>query len=89
MLRGKQIEISTPLALARDPATRTAIAIWIYQDSGTAVAHLDFQSKERYILWDGRDAQQFNYDSVEELRIRLSIMSVEIPDRLDRIFSKE
>jgi hypothetical protein len=89
MPQGKQIEIITPLALGRDPASRTAIAIWIYQDSSTAVAHLDFQAKERYILWDARDALQFNYGSVEELRIRLSTMNLEIPDRLDRILSKK
>src|SRR5262249_50124812 len=87
MPQGKQIEIITPLALARDSATRTVIAAWIYQNASAAVAHLDFQCKERYILWDARDAHQFNYQSVEELRIRLSVMNLEIPDQLERILS--
>ncbi len=87
MPEGKQIEIITPLALAKDSASGTAIAIWIYQDASTAVVHLDFQLKERYILWDARDAHQFNYGSAEELRIRLSTMNLEIPNRLDRILS--
>jgi serine/threonine-protein kinase len=89
MPQGKQIEIITPLGLARDSAARPVIAIWIYQNTSTAVVHLDFQSKERYILWDAPDAHQFNYGSVEELRIRLSTMNLEVPDRLDRILSSK
>ena len=85
----KQIEVFTPSARARDSASRTVIAIWIYQDASTAVVHLDFQYKERYILWHAPDAQQFNYDSVEELRIRLSTMNLEIPDQLDKILSRK
>jgi serine/threonine-protein kinase len=89
MPQGKQIEIFAPSALAGDSASRTVIAIWIYQDSSTAVVHLDFQHKERYILWDAPGAHQFNYGSVVELRIRLSAMNLEVPDRLDRILSKK
>jgi serine/threonine-protein kinase len=89
MPQGKQIEIITPLGLATDSAARPVIAIWIYQNTSTAVVHLDFQSKERYILWDAPDAHQFNYGSVEELRIRLATMNLEIPDRLDRILSRK
>ena len=89
MPQGKQIEIFTPSTLAKDPAARTVIAIWVYQDASTAVVHRDFQNKERYILWRAPDAHQFNYDSVEELRIRLSVMNLEIPDQLDRILSKK
>ncbi len=44
---GKQIEIFTPPALGKDRASRTVIAIWIYQDASMAVVHLDFQYKER------------------------------------------
>ena len=54
-----------------------------------AVVHLDFKSKERYILWDARDAHQFNYENVEELRIRLSTMNLEIPGHLDGILAKK
>ena len=57
-----------PPALARDSASRTVIAIWVYQDASMAVVHLDFQSKERYILWHAPDAHQFNFDYLEELR---------------------
>jgi hypothetical protein len=89
MPQGKQIEIFTPLDLARDSAARTVIAVWIYQDASMAVVHLDFKNKERYLVWDAPDAHQFNYDSVEELRIRLATMNLEIPDRLDRILSRK
>ena len=87
MPQGKQIEVFTPLASAKDPASRPVIAIWIYQDASIAIAHLDFQFKERYILWHAPDAHQFNYESVEELRITLSTINLEIPDRLGRILS--
>ena len=88
MQQGKQIEIFTPSALARDSASRTVIAIWIYQDASMAVVHLDFQYKERYILWHAPDAHQFNFDYVEELRHRLSTVNLEVPDQLDRILSQ-
>ncbi len=58
MQQGKQIEIFTPSAFARDSASRTVIAIWIYQDTSMAVAHLDFQYKERYIFWHAPGAHQ-------------------------------
>ena len=78
----------TPSALARASASRTVIAIWIYRDASMAVVYLDFQHKERSIFWDAPGAHQFNYDSVEELRIRLSTMNLEVPDRLDRILAR-
>ena len=62
--RGKEIEIFTPSALARDSASRTVIAIWIYQNASMAIVHLDFQYKERFILWHAPDAHQFNFDYV-------------------------
>ena len=51
------------------------------------VVHLDFQYKERYILWHAPDAHQFNFDYDEELRDRLSTLNLEVPDQLDRILS--
>jgi serine/threonine-protein kinase len=89
MQQGKEIEIFTPSALTRDSASRTVIAIWIYQDASMVVVHLDFQYKERYILWHAPDAHQFNYGLVEELRLRLSAMNLQVPDRLDQILSKQ
>ena len=89
MQQGKQIEIFTPSALARDAASRTVIAIWIYQDASMAVVHLDFQYKERCILWHAPDAHQFNFDYLEELRQRLSTLNLEVPDQLDRVLSKK
>jgi hypothetical protein len=53
-----------------------------------AVVHIDFQHKERYILWHAPDAHQFNYDHFEELRLSLSTLSLEVPDQLDLILSK-
>ena len=89
MPQGKEIEIFTPSALTRDFASRTVIAIWIYQDASMVVAHLDFQYKERYIsLGHAPDAQQFNFGYVEELRYRLSTLNLEVPDQLDQILSQ-
>ena len=89
MQAGKQIEMFTPLANGRDAGSRAVIAVWIYQDSSMAVVHLNFQNKERYVLWDARDAHQFNYENIEELRIRLSVMNLEVPDQLDRVLSRK
>ena len=87
--RRESRSIFTPSALAREAASRTVIAIWIYQDASMAVVHLDFQYKERCILWHAPDAQQFNFDYLEELRHRLSTLSLEVPDQLDRILSEK
>jgi eukaryotic-like serine/threonine-protein kinase len=87
MQQGKQIEIFTPSARARDSVSRTVIAIWIYHDTSMAVVHVDYQYKERYILWHAPDAQQFNFDYVEELRHRLSTVNLEVPGQLDRVLS--
>jgi eukaryotic-like serine/threonine-protein kinase len=83
----KLIEIFTPPALAKDAASRTVIAIWIYEDASMAVVHLDFQYKERYILWHAPDAHQFNFGYAEELRHRLSTVSLQVPDQLERVLS--
>jgi hypothetical protein len=50
-----------------------------------AVIYLDVHSKERFIVRHAPDAQQFNLDYVEVLRHRLSTLSLEVPNRLDRI----
>ncbi len=84
---GKQIEMFTPLARDKAGSSRPFIAVWIYQDSSMAVVYLDFQNRERYIVWDAPDAHQFSYDSVENMRIRLATMKLEVPDRLDRVLS--
>ncbi len=88
MPQGKQIEIFTPSALERDSGSRTVIAIWIYQDASMAVVHLDFQYKERYILWHAPDAHQFNFDYLEELTQRLSTVNLEVPGKLERVLAK-
>jgi serine/threonine-protein kinase len=87
--RGKQIEMFTPSARASDSGSRTLIAIWIYQDASIAIAYVDFQYKERYILWDAPGARQFNYDYLEELRLRLCAMNLEVPEKLDRTRAKK
>ena len=87
--RGKEIEIFTPSALTRNSSSRTAIAVWMYQNASMAIVYVDFQNKERYILWDAPDACQINYDYAEELKIGLTARSLEIPDRIDRILSKK
>ena len=85
---GKQIEIPTPAAVVKNAVGRTVIAIWSYRDSSLLVAHLDFQSKERYILWHAPNAHQFNLEYLAELKIILTNAYMEIPGELDRILSK-
>jgi serine/threonine-protein kinase len=85
--RGKQIEIFTPSALARDSGSRTVIAIWIYQDASMAIVYVDFQHKERCILWHAPGGYQFNHDYLEELRARLAMMNLEVPEWIDRNIS--
>jgi hypothetical protein len=80
--RGKEIEIFTPSALAGKSAARTVIAIWLYQDASMVITYVDFQRRERYIVWRASGAQQFNYDYLEELTAGLSTMRLEIPDRI-------
>jgi hypothetical protein len=89
MQQGKQIEIFTPSALTRDGTSRKVVAIWIYQDASMAVVHLDWQYKERCILWHAPDAQQFNFDYLGELRQRLSTLSLQVPDQLEGALSKK
>ncbi len=89
MQQGKEIEISTPPALAGNSVSRTVIAIWIYQDASMVVVHVDFQYQERYILWHAPDTHQFNFNYVEGLTRRLSTLSLEVPDQLDRILSEQ
>jgi serine/threonine-protein kinase len=87
MQQGKQIEMFTPSALARESGVRTVLAVWTYEDASMAIVHLDFQYKPRYILWHAPDAQQFNFGYFEELSHRLSTVNLEVPDQLDRILS--
>ena len=65
--RGKEIEIFTPSALTWGTASRTVIAVWLYQNASAAIAYFDFQYKERFILWNAPDACQINYDYAEGL----------------------
>jgi eukaryotic-like serine/threonine-protein kinase len=88
MSLGKEIEIFAPLSHGKDSASKTVIAIWIYQDGSMAVVHFDFQYKERYMLWHAPAAHHFKYDYREELRIRLSASNLQVPDQLDRVLSK-
>jgi hypothetical protein len=86
--QGKQIEIPTPSALVGNTAAETVIAIWGYQDSSLLVAHLDFQSKERYILWHAPNVHQFNFEYLAELKHILATAFLEIPVELDRVLSR-
>ncbi len=88
MTQGKQIEIFTPSALERDSGSRPVIAIWIYQDASIAVVHIDFQSKERFILWHAPDGHQFNFDYREELIQRLTSVNLDVPDKLEKALSE-
>lgn len=86
---GKQIEIATPAILGRGSSSRTVIAIWIYQDGSMAVIHLDFQSKERHILWHAPNAHQFNFDYIVELRYIMSSAHMQVPEQLEGVLSEK
>jgi hypothetical protein len=85
--RGKEIEMFTPPALATNCDSRPVIAIWTYQDASAAIVYVDFQYKDRYILWDAPGARQINYDYAEGLRQALSTMNLEVSGSLERILS--
>jgi hypothetical protein len=51
------------------------------------IIYADFEHKSRIILWHAPGAVQFNYDFLEELRARLFVMNLSIPDRIDRVVS--
>lgn len=84
---GKEIEFLTPAIHAKGAASKTVIAIWIYQDGSMAVIHFDFQHKERYTLWHTPKAHQFNYGNIEDLRYMLTTAGMEMPERLGDILS--
>jgi serine/threonine-protein kinase len=88
MQLGKEIEIVTPAVRARDSGSRTVIAIWVYKDGSLVLVHLDFQFKERYIVWHAPNAHQFNFSYLTELKHILSNAYMQVPDKLDCILSK-
>jgi serine/threonine-protein kinase len=81
--QGKEIEIMTPI-LGRTADARTVIAVWVYQDESVAVAHLDFQSRVRYIFWHATKAHQVNFAYPDELRLNLSSANLEVPEAIEQ-----
>ncbi|QEH32245.1 Serine/threonine-protein kinase PknB [Aquisphaera giovannonii] len=84
---GKEIEVFTPSTIAANAASRTAIAIWLYENQSVLLAYLDFQSRDRYILWHAPKAHQFNLKYPEEVRTVLPTVNLEIPDRFDGLLA--
>ena len=84
----KQIEMLTPSIRLGGSANKPIVAVWVYQDNSLAIAHIDFQGSERYILWHSPNAQQFNFGDAGELNHMIYHLGLEAPDQLDRALSK-
>ncbi len=86
--QGKQIEIFTPSAADREARSRSVLAAWTYEDASVAIIHLDFQYRERFILWHAPDLHQFNFDYLAELKQRLATVSLQVPEDLETVLKK-
>ncbi len=87
-MTNKQIEMLTPSIRLGGSANKPIVAVWVYQDNSLAVAHIDFQGSERFILWHAPNAQQFNFGDPGELNHMIYHLGLEAPDQLDRALSK-
>ncbi|MDR3634399.1 MAG: serine/threonine-protein kinase [Isosphaeraceae bacterium] len=84
----KQVEMLTPSLRLGGSAGRPIVAVWVYQDNSLAIAYVDFQGSERYILWHAPNAQQFNFGDPGELNHMSYHLGLEAPDQLDRALTK-
>ena len=66
-MMNKQIEMLTPSLRLGGNSGRPVVAVWVYQDNSLAIAYVDFQATERFILWGLANAQQFNFANPGEL----------------------
>jgi serine/threonine-protein kinase len=84
----KQIELTIPTIRTKGSAGKPILAIWVYRDQSLVIAHLDFVSAERYVLWHAPRGHQLNFDDPAELNHELYSLSMEIPDQLDKALSR-
>lgn len=87
-MMNKQIEMLTPSLRLGGNAGRPIVAVWVYHDNSLAIAHVDFQGSDRYILWHAPNAQQFNFGDPAELNHMSYHLGLEAPDQLDRALTK-
>ena len=84
----KQIEMLTPSLRLASSSGRPIVAVWLYQDNSLAIAYVDFQGSDRFILWHAPNAQQFNFGDAGELNHMAYHLGLEAPDQLDRALTK-
>jgi serine/threonine-protein kinase len=84
----KQIEMTTPTVRTKGSAAKPLLAVWVYVENSLAIAHLDFMSTERYILWHAPKGHQLNFDTAADLNHELYTLGLEVPDQVDRVLSR-
>ncbi|HZW32863.1 MAG TPA: protein kinase [Isosphaeraceae bacterium] len=87
-MANKQIELTTPTVRTKGSAGKPLVAIWVYSDNSLVIAHLDFVSAERYVLWHAPRSHQLNFDTTADLNHELYSLGMELPDHLDRALSR-
>jgi serine/threonine-protein kinase len=87
-MANKQIELTTPTFRTTGSAAKPIVAVWRYRDGSLVVAHLDFQSTERYVLWHAPRSHELKFDDHTELTHELATLGMEIPDQLESSLSR-
>lgn len=85
----KQIELTTPTLRTRGSSSKALLAIWLYRDNSLAIAHLDFQNSERYVLWHAPKSHQLNFEEVGDLNHELFTLGMEVPDQVEKVLTRK
>jgi serine/threonine-protein kinase len=87
-MANKQIELTTPTVRTKGSAGKPLLAIWVYTDHSLVIAHLDFVSAQRYVLWHAPRSHQLNFDDIADLNHELYSLGMELPEKLDKALSR-
>ena len=87
-MANKQIEMTTPSFRTTGSANRPILAVWLYRDNSLVIAHLDFQSTERYVLWHAPLSHQLKFDDPADLVRELEDLGLEPPEQVDVALSR-
>jgi len=87
-MANKQIELSTPSLRGGGSKNRPILAAWVYRDNSLLIAHLDFKSVQRHVIWDAPRAHQETIGDPEEVRRELAARRMAVPDDLETVLSR-
>ena len=87
-MANKQIEMTTPTFRTTGSAGRPIVAVWRYRDQSLVITHLDFQSTERYIIWNAPLGHQLRLDDPADVYRELDKLGMEPPDQLEDVLSR-